>query len=253
VDIECLHCITTDVAFSKYHVCLMEELQDKYLESSQKYNKIVNKTVSILNLRGVTVSKLSSETLAFVKLISGIDSANYPETMGQMFIINAPGMFSFSWSIIQGYLDPRTVSKIEVFGGPELWKPRLLQVIDEDQLPIELGGSFKACGSYTCFKEKVLASGDTVEESIDVSQGQQVYYKFFTRAAGNINFQVFFIEEQQNNEIPILPERPYEGAECSSGKCVSGVLTSPGKGRIAAKWNHPNWWSRTLLYRVVLN
>ena len=46
--------------------------------------------------------------------ITAIDQNNYPEMMGKTLIINAPGMFKVVWSIVKRFLDPRTLSKIDV-------------------------------------------------------------------------------------------------------------------------------------------
>ena len=57
-----------------------------------------------------------------------------------MFIINCPRFFSASWRIIKGWLDPRTASKIEVVASKKEAVKKLLELIDEDQLPVDYGG-----------------------------------------------------------------------------------------------------------------
>ena len=60
--------------------------------------------------------------------------------MSKMFIINAPMFFSASWRLIKGWLDPRTTSKIEVFSNKKEAYKKLLELVDEDQLPSDYGG-----------------------------------------------------------------------------------------------------------------
>lgn len=58
-----------------------------------------------------------------------------------MLVINAPFFFAAIWKTIEGFLDERTRSKVEIVGTN--FKERILQEIDEDQLADYLGGSNK--------------------------------------------------------------------------------------------------------------
>ncbi len=51
------------------------------------------------------------------------DQDNYPEMLGHICIINAPGIFRMLWNVVKGMLDPRTQSKIEV-RSQRLARPR---------------------------------------------------------------------------------------------------------------------------------
>lgn len=83
---------------------------------------------------------MSKKALAIIKEQSAVDSLCFPETMSKMFILNAPRFFAASWRLIKGWLDPRTASKIEVCSGKAQATEKLLQYIDEDQLPSDYGG-----------------------------------------------------------------------------------------------------------------
>lgn len=58
--------------------------------------------------------------------------------MGLFFIVNAPMIFPFFWSIIKGWLEEKTRSRIKVLGAN--YKEELLEMIAHDQLPEFLGG-----------------------------------------------------------------------------------------------------------------
>jgi hypothetical protein len=74
-----------------------------------------------------------------------IDNNYYPERLGQMFIVNPPGIFPALWNLGKPWLDPVTRTKILVIKrGPET-STTLLQHIDSDQLPQEYGGSCHTC------------------------------------------------------------------------------------------------------------
>lgn len=63
---------------------------------------------------------------------------NSPETMGKFYIINAPFLFTTVWSIVKGWLDPVTVSKIVILG--KSYKDDLLKQIPAENLPKDFGG-----------------------------------------------------------------------------------------------------------------
>ena len=75
-----------------------------------------------------------------LKIASVIGSDYYPEILGQMYIVNAPYLFTGVWSIVKGFLDERTVAKIRIMSNGH--KEVLLEVIDADILPHFLGGNY---------------------------------------------------------------------------------------------------------------
>ena len=56
-----------------------------------------------------------------------------------LVIINAPWTFSTCWSVIKGWLDERTRSKISIISGDPL--PTIRKYVDNDQIPNFLGGT----------------------------------------------------------------------------------------------------------------
>ncbi|ODN95370.1 Sec14 cytosolic factor [Cryptococcus wingfieldii CBS 7118] len=75
-------------------------------------------------------------------------SHSQPETMGHMFIINAPYLFSTIWSLIKPWLDEATVRKIHILGRN--YKSELLEYIPKEHLPVALGGSCVCGGEGGC-------------------------------------------------------------------------------------------------------
>ena len=60
------------------------------------------------------MSHLTGEAKRLMGLVTKYDQDNYPEMLGHICIINAPAMFRMLWSVVKGFIDPRTQSKIEV-------------------------------------------------------------------------------------------------------------------------------------------
>jgi hypothetical protein len=94
----------------------------------------------ILDLKNLTMSALSSRALAITKEQASIDSVCFPETMSKMVIVNAPTFFAATWRVIKGWLDPRTAAKIEVISNVKTMEKRLLELVEEAQLPVDYGG-----------------------------------------------------------------------------------------------------------------
>ena len=69
-----------------------------------------------------------------------IDSNYFPERLGYMYIINSPWIFKPLWAMIRPWLDQNTVAKIRIFGYND-YQDALKEVIDEDQIPKEYGGT----------------------------------------------------------------------------------------------------------------
>ncbi|KAL5339038.1 CRAL-TRIO domain-containing protein [Aspergillus crustosus] len=91
-------------------------------------------TVTILfDMTGFTLSNME---YAPVKFIIECFQDNYPESLGNMLIHNAPWVFSGIWKIIKGWMDPVIVSKVHFTYGAK----DLVKFIDNDKLPKEFGG-----------------------------------------------------------------------------------------------------------------
>ena len=50
--------------------------------------KVIDKTLSIIDLKGFTLSIFDAKTRLYLRTIIGLSSDNYPEMLGKMFVIN---------------------------------------------------------------------------------------------------------------------------------------------------------------------
>ena len=82
---------------------------------------------------------MNSKVYSLVNKISAITQNYYPEQLGTLFIVNAPWTFTAAWSVIKGWLDEKTQSKIKIVSGNPFIE--LKKWIDEDQIPDFLGGT----------------------------------------------------------------------------------------------------------------
>jgi CRAL/TRIO domain len=68
--------------------------------------------------------------------------------MGQMFIVNAPMLFTGVWAVVKGFLDERTRNKIQIKGSK--YQKELLELVEPQNLPDFIGGSCKCEKSGGC-------------------------------------------------------------------------------------------------------
>jgi len=136
-------CITKLNGILKYHWhAMMHDFSNRLKEQKKAdpENFTRFECTTILDLDGLSASVITKLALRIVQEQSQIDSLCFPETLSRMVIINAPTIFSVTWKLIKGWLDPRTLSKVDLISGRSTWEKRLKELIDEDQLPVDYGG-----------------------------------------------------------------------------------------------------------------
>jgi hypothetical protein len=78
-----------------------------YPACSRAKGELVDKNIVIFDLKGVQLTMLP-KVKKFIELSSSLGRDYYPESLGNMFFINAPMLFSGVWSGIKMFLDPNT-------------------------------------------------------------------------------------------------------------------------------------------------
>ena len=111
--------------------------------------KYVGKGLYVMDLKGFALSKhFTYDTREFIKSFIGVASANYPETIYKTYMINAPFIFRTAWAFISKFLDERQVAKFSIMGGPKEYLPKLLEVMDIENIPTQFGGKDTTCTFY---------------------------------------------------------------------------------------------------------
>ncbi|RAL47343.1 unnamed protein product [Cuscuta campestris] len=143
--------VTTLDRYIKYHVQEFEKsLSVRFLACSRAAKRHIDTCLTILDVEGVTLTNLTKPVRDVIMQLQKIDNDIYPETLGQMFILNAGPGFRLIWNVLKPFLDPDTTSKIHVLGS--CYKRKLLEVIDEGELPEFLGGSCTCAEEGGCLR-----------------------------------------------------------------------------------------------------
>ena len=133
-DVKALFKITTEDKMVKYYIKQYER-QIKFIfpACSAVVKKPVEQSCTILDADGIGDTSIFGPIKGFIKLASDIGQDYYPEMLGKMTIVNTGFFFRAVWTMVKGFIDPKTQAKIGLFGSN--FKNELLQLVDEDKLP----------------------------------------------------------------------------------------------------------------------
>ena len=94
--------------------------------------------LTIFDMTHGSISTANKQTYGLCKLAAQVGSDYYPEIMGNLYVVNAPMLFSGIWAIVKGFLDEKTRGKIKILGSGFL--TTLQEHIPIEEIPSFMGG-----------------------------------------------------------------------------------------------------------------
>jgi len=213
VNIHGLELVSTPAGVNKYQWSVMHHSFASVLRDTAENDPLFVRYQScvIMDLEGLSRATCNSKVLNIVQHQSRVDALCFPEILGRCLIINAPSFFSMIWSIIKRWLDPRTAGKIEIYSSKAKAEKRLKELIAEENLPREYGGTAPnidemiveqgSCGDNygTTDKSKrtvkrratkLLHIKGHASLTVNIDEGEEMEVEVFTRSVGGAKFSI---------------------------------------------------------------
>ncbi|XP_017977722.1 PREDICTED: phosphatidylinositol/phosphatidylcholine transfer protein SFH9 isoform X3 [Theobroma cacao] len=183
--------VTTVDRFLKYHVQGFEKaFMEKFPACSIAAKRHIDCTTTILDVQGLNWMSFGKVAHDLVMRMQKIDGDNYPETLHQMYIVNAGSGFKLLWNTAKGFLDPRTTAKIHVLGNK--FHNKLLEIIDPSQLPEFLGGTCSCPSDGGCLRSD-KGPWNNPEIMKLIHSGDALYSRKTESSSENDNLEVKFL------------------------------------------------------------
>ena len=96
--------------------------------------------VAVLDLEGLGTRHMYRSLMNCFKQLNTCDAANYPELIGDIYVINVGWFFRTLWAAIRPLIDTTTATKVHVLSAGTGYE-ELVRALGAENLPVELGGS----------------------------------------------------------------------------------------------------------------
>eukprot|EP00004_Rigifila_ramosa_P017519 TRINITY_DN4270_c0_g1_i1.p1 TRINITY_DN4270_c0_g1~~TRINITY_DN4270_c0_g1_i1.p1 ORF type:complete len:317 (+),score=87.75 TRINITY_DN4270_c0_g1_i1:137-952(+) len=163
----CQRCTPDDmIDFHYYKHFKGGQMQRKH---NKEHGVYVDQIYVIADLTGLGWQHRDPNGLALMRMITKMDEDNFPEGLKKLFIINAPSVFSFLWSIVKVWLHANTLAKIEIL-GPD-YQETIISALGKDVVPVLFGGNNSLSLPLGGLVEGYSSGNE--EKTVDIARGDK--------------------------------------------------------------------------------
>jgi hypothetical protein len=123
----------------KYHIWEQELISRVCYEQSVRTHTLVETITVVLDVKGLTMSSLTSDFRKLMSTMIKMDQDYYPETLGRILIVNAPSAFPMIWAVMKPWFDPITAAKVKILGSD--FQAKLHEHVGAENLPANYFGT----------------------------------------------------------------------------------------------------------------
>ena len=212
----------------EYHHYHMENKGALFASLSQQKDTVI-RACKIMDLQGLGKQHLTKRGYHYFSAIVTASQNNYPETMGSLFIINAPWIFPIAWKTVSGLLNEAVREKIHILGSD--YQQVLQQYIPKQHIPREFGGDCH-CNPKGCvplynpeddMTKLQVKAGAKVEHRVALPKGvggvgvhHLVSYEFRMQAH-DIGFSMVLVRGGVDKEVLVEAKRMGSEGRCGMG------------------------------------
>lgn len=183
----------------QYHVWEQEAVSRLCLQQTRRLGRLVETSTGIVDVKDMTLWQITRDFLALTRSIADVDQGQYPETLGRIYILNAPSAFPYVYGMVRPWLDPVVAAKIFVLGGPKEYEPVLIDFIGKENLPSNYGGDLPP------LDVTVHPYAYTMEMEYDgkVVAGLSADVSFVAETASTVECDDSFLAEEEGEEAAL--------------------------------------------------
>ncbi|CAL5227775.1 g10795 [Coccomyxa viridis] len=119
------------------HICFTHDYMYHVLDKSTLPG---GRAIWINDLKGMGLRDVGSKPMEFGLQMMGLVEKYYPERLDKAFVINVPGFFHILWRIVHPLIPAATKKRLFVMRSVEELHKRLLEEMDDEDIPVEYGG-----------------------------------------------------------------------------------------------------------------